>query len=66
VGKTVEVLFQERGRREGQLIGKSPWLQSVHARAPERLIGRLVEVRVASGHANSLAGEVIAGLGVAA
>ncbi len=65
-GKTVEVLFQERGRRDGQLIGKSPWLQSVHAQAPERLIGRLVEVHVTGGHANSLAGEVAAGLGVAA
>ncbi|MBM3619768.1 MAG: tRNA (N6-isopentenyl adenosine(37)-C2)-methylthiotransferase MiaB [Alphaproteobacteria bacterium] len=65
-GRTLEVLFQERGRREGQLIGKSPWLQSVHAQAPERLIGRLVEVRVTSGHANSLAGEVVTNLGVAA
>jgi tRNA-2-methylthio-N6-dimethylallyladenosine synthase len=65
-GRTVEVLFQERGRRAGQLIGKSPWLQSVHAPAPERLIGRLVEVRIASGHANSLAGDVIGPLGVAA
>ena len=65
-GKTLEVLFQGRGRREGQLIGKSPWLQSVHAQAPERLIGRLVEVRIASGHANSLAGDVVTDLGVAA
>ena len=65
-GKTLEVLFQERGRREGQLIGKSPWLQSVHAEAPERLVGRLVEVRIASGHANSLAGDVVTDLGVAA
>ncbi len=65
-GKTVAVLFQERGRREGQLIGKSPWLQSVHAQAPERLIGRLVEVRVTGGHANSLAGEVVTDFGVAA
>jgi tRNA-2-methylthio-N6-dimethylallyladenosine synthase len=65
-GRTIEVLFQERGRRDGQLIGKSPWLQSVYAPAPERLIGRLVEVRIAGGHANSLAGEVVTGLGVAA
>jgi tRNA-2-methylthio-N6-dimethylallyladenosine synthase len=65
-GRTVEVLFQGHGRRDGQLIGKSPWLQSVHAQAPERLIGRLVEVRIASGHANSLAGDVVTGLGAAA
>ena len=33
---------------------------------PERLIGRLVDVRVAAGHANSLAGDVVPGFGAAA
>ena len=27
------VLFERRGRRPGQLIGRSPYLQSVHAEA---------------------------------
>ena len=60
VGATVPVLFAETGRKPGQLIGKTPWLQSVHADGTPRLIGRVVDVRLTAGHANSLAGEVVA------
>ena len=58
-GASVPVLFAEPGRRPGQLIGKTPWLQSVYADGPERLIGRIVETRLLAGHANSLAGEIV-------
>jgi len=61
VGQTVPVLFAEAGRKAGQLIGKTPWLQSVHADGHARLIGRIVEARVTAGHANSLAGEILTG-----
>ena len=57
-GTTVPVLFAEPGRRPGQLIGKTPWLQSVYVEGPQRLIGRIVETRLLAGHANSLAGEI--------
>ena len=57
----VPVLFSEMGRKPGQIVGKSPWLQSVYAYGPANLIGRIVKVRLAEGHANSLAGEIIAG-----
>ncbi len=58
-GTSVPVLFAEPGRKPGQLIGKTPWLQSVYAEGPERLIGRIVETRLVAGHANSLAGEIV-------
>ena len=61
VGQTVPVLFAEPGRKPGQLIGKTPWLQSVYANGNARLIGRIVEARLTAGHANSLAGEVVTG-----
>jgi tRNA-2-methylthio-N6-dimethylallyladenosine synthase len=61
VGETVPVLFAEPGRKPGQLIGKTPWLQSVHADGNARLIGRIVEARLVEGHANSLAGEIVTG-----
>ena len=61
VGQTVPVLFAEPGRKPGQLIGKTPWLQSVYADGNARLIGRIVEARLTAGHANSLAGEVVTG-----
>jgi tRNA-2-methylthio-N6-dimethylallyladenosine synthase len=61
VGQTVPVLFAEPGRKPGQLIGKTPWLQSVYADGPARLIGCIVETRLTEGHTNSLAGEIVTG-----
>ncbi len=60
-GTTVPVLFAETGRKPGQIIGKTPWLQSVYAEGNSRLIGRIVDVRLTEGHANSLAGEIVTG-----
>ncbi|MBK1838765.1 tRNA (N6-isopentenyl adenosine(37)-C2)-methylthiotransferase MiaB [Azospirillum sp. YIM B02556] len=59
VGRSVPVLFDRVGRRDGQLLGRSPWMQSVHAEADARLLGRIVEVRVDAARANSLAGTVV-------
>jgi tRNA-2-methylthio-N6-dimethylallyladenosine synthase len=59
VGATVPVLFAETGRKPGQIVGKTPWLQSVYADGKPRLIGRIVEARLTEGHANSLAGEIV-------
>jgi len=58
VGQTLPVLFEKTGRNAGQLIGRSPYLQSVHVEAPERLIGRIVPVRIDGRGPNSLAGSV--------
>ncbi|HEY8573463.1 tRNA (N6-isopentenyl adenosine(37)-C2)-methylthiotransferase MiaB [Phenylobacterium sp.] len=55
-GKTLPVLFEKTGRHAGQLIGRSPYLQAVHATAPDRLIGEIVSVRIESSARNSLAG----------
>jgi tRNA-2-methylthio-N6-dimethylallyladenosine synthase len=56
VGRTLPVLFEKLGRHPGQLIGRSPYLQSVHVTAPDRLIGEIVPVRIESSASNSLAG----------
>jgi tRNA-2-methylthio-N6-dimethylallyladenosine synthase len=55
-GKTLPVLFEKPGRHPGQLIGRSPYLQAVHAEAPDRLIGKIVPVKIESAAKNSLAG----------
>ena len=39
LGRTIDVLLEKPGRRPGQLVGRSPWLQAVHVDAPETLIG---------------------------
>ncbi len=56
VGKRVEILLERPGRRPGQLVGKSPWLQSVHVDANGAGIGELVAVDIISAGPNSLAG----------
>ncbi|HJQ58247.1 MAG TPA: MiaB/RimO family radical SAM methylthiotransferase, partial [Vineibacter sp.] len=63
VGRTMPVLFQEKGRKPGQLLGKSPWLQSVHAQAEAGLLGRIVDVRITAAHAVSLSGMIAGGDG---
>jgi tRNA-2-methylthio-N6-dimethylallyladenosine synthase len=55
-GRVLPVLFEKAGRHPGQLIGRSPYLQAVHAAAPDRMIGRIVPVRIGRAGANSLAG----------
>jgi tRNA-2-methylthio-N6-dimethylallyladenosine synthase len=53
------ILLERTGRKPGQLIGRSPYMQSVHVYAPERLIGAIVDCRIVSVHNNSLGGEVV-------
>jgi tRNA-2-methylthio-N6-dimethylallyladenosine synthase len=58
VGKVLPVLFDRSGRRAGQLIGRSPYLQSVHAQLDFSLLGKILPVEIASAGPNSLAGVV--------
>jgi tRNA-2-methylthio-N6-dimethylallyladenosine synthase len=59
VGETFDVLFTGKGRNEGQILGRSPWLQSVHVAGPEQLIGQLHSVRIIGTMPNSLTGELV-------
>jgi tRNA-2-methylthio-N6-dimethylallyladenosine synthase len=59
IGSVQPVLFDRKSHKPGQLIGRGPWMQSVHAEAPERLLGHLIDVRIEDGHANSLSGTVL-------
>ena len=56
VGRTLPVLFERHGRQDGQLIGRSPYLQAVYATAAPALMGRIVPVTVLEAKPNSLAG----------
>ena len=59
VGRTMAVLFDRPGRRPGQLLGRSPYMQAVHAEAGEERLGTLAEVRIGGAHANSLSGRLV-------
>ncbi len=56
VGRTVPVLFTGHGRHEGQIAGRSPWLQPVHVQGTASLIGQEAMVKIATAHTNSLSG----------
>ncbi len=56
VGRTLPVLFERRGRRAGQLVGRSPHMQAVHAMLPDDALGAVVPVTIAACHAHSLEG----------
>jgi tRNA-2-methylthio-N6-dimethylallyladenosine synthase len=58
IGRVLPVLFEKPGRHEGQFIGRSPYLQSVHVTAATDLIGKIVPVQISVAGVNSLAGSL--------
>ena len=58
IGQTVPVLLESRGKKTGQLMGRSPHMQSVLVDAPEGLLNTLQSVHITGGYANSLVGVV--------
>jgi tRNA-2-methylthio-N6-dimethylallyladenosine synthase len=58
VGRVMPVLFERPGRDAGQLVGRSPYLQSVHVSAASDQLGEIVPVHIEHAGPNSLAGRV--------
>ena len=58
IGRTTRVLIDRVGRRPGQMIGKSPYLQSVFLETEAR-IGDMVDVTLTSALPNSLGGTAL-------
>jgi tRNA-2-methylthio-N6-dimethylallyladenosine synthase len=65
VGRRTDILVERDGKRAGQRIGKSPWLQSVHVETAAA-IGDLIEVEIISAGPNSLAAVMPAKAGIPA
>jgi len=55
IGRDLSILVDRKGRMPGQMIGKSPWLQSVFVET-DAAIGDMVEVTVTQALPNSLGG----------
>jgi len=55
-GRMMDVLFEKPGRKPGQAVGRSPFLQPVHVENAGHLIGEIREVRIAEVLPNSLKG----------
>ena len=58
VGLTMPILFDRKGKRAGQLVGRSPYNQSVFVEANERLLNTLNNVKISEGFDNSLTGTI--------
>ena len=59
VGRSIEVLVTGPGRHPGQIAGRSPWLQAVHAAGPATLIGRIARVKITAANPNSLSATLV-------
>ena len=59
IGKDTRILVDRVGRLPGQMIGKSPWLQSIFV-STDAVIGDMVDVTVTRALPNSLGGELTA------
>ncbi|AXV17169.1 tRNA (N6-isopentenyl adenosine(37)-C2)-methylthiotransferase MiaB [Neorhizobium sp. SOG26] len=57
VGKVIDLLLEKPGRMPGQVIGRSPWLQSVNVDAKTSQIGDIIPVRIIGTGPNSLFAE---------
>ncbi|MGH1378363.1 MAG: tRNA (N6-isopentenyl adenosine(37)-C2)-methylthiotransferase MiaB [Alphaproteobacteria bacterium] len=57
-GKTMPVLFDRKGKKDGQITGRSPYSQSVYVNGNDRLIGSIVDVNITEAFDNSLTGNI--------
>ncbi len=60
IGRTMPVLLDRAGRKPGQMVGRSPWMQAVHVMAPPERFGRIADIAIDRATANSLAGHLAA------
>ena len=58
IGKTCDVLIERRGKRPGQWLGKSPWLQSVFFNE-ELALGDMVRAELVQAGPSSLTGRLL-------
>ena len=52
------MLLEKPGRYDGQLVGRSPYFQSVHVETPVTRLGAMVIVLISGASANSLSGSL--------
>ena len=61
VGKVMPVLFDMKGRHKGQLIGRTPYMQNLHAELGKECLNRIINVKITDTTTNSLSGVVEGG-----
>ena len=59
IGLVMPVLLDRKGKRAGQLQGRTPYNQSLYVQANDRLQDTIVDVRVTEAFDKSLTGEIL-------
>jgi tRNA-2-methylthio-N6-dimethylallyladenosine synthase len=62
IGRTVDVLLEKPGKLPGQLVGRSPYLQTVQVMAPAALIGSVLPVGITNIGTNTLFGTLLSNM----
>ena len=55
-GRTLDVLVERAGGRDGQMAGRSPYMQAVNLTGDESMIGRILPCRITEARQNSVIG----------
>lgn len=58
VGKILPVLLTEKGKKDGQLVGYTPYLQGTHVMLPDSFLNQIVMLKISGASATSLTGVV--------
>ena len=56
VGKILPVLLTERGKKSGQLVGYTPYLQGTHVSLPDEFLNQIVMLEITDASATPLTG----------
>ena len=63
IGKILTVLLEKPGRHDGQMVGRTPYLQSVHVATGAERIGEIVPALISEASTNSLSGSLTEAVG---
>lgn len=58
-GQKMDILVEKTGGREGQMTGRSPFMQSVYFEGGDDLLGQILPMKVTEARQNSLAASII-------
>lgn len=57
-GQTMNVLIERAGGREGQVAGRSPYMQAVNLAGNDKMIGKILACQIVEARQNSIVGNV--------
>lgn len=59
IGKTVEIIVEREGRREGDMQGRTQDFRIVHFKGQPRLLGQVLNVTISAAYGQSLRGDIV-------